>query len=121
MIKLHRELLIFACLILTNNILEIHAELKLHGVLITKIDGNYIRLIFFLIFPLISRKFNLKQLDQTFIVRYLGYDKLRHSNLNLCIELVMHYLPKKSNSKCDLEISVSHILIPLHNLTKNGE
>lgn len=33
----------------------------------------------------------------------------------------MHYLPKKSNSKCDLEISVSHLLIPLSSLVKNGE
>lgn len=33
----------------------------------------------------------------------------------------MHYLPKNSNSKTDLEISVSHVLIPLNTLNKNGE
>jgi len=33
----------------------------------------------------------------------------------------MHYLPKNSNSKTDLEISVSHALIPLSALNKNGE
>ena len=33
----------------------------------------------------------------------------------------MHYLPKNSNSKTDLEISVSHVLIPLSALSKNGE
>lgn len=41
--------------------------------------------------------------------------------MGICIELVMHYLPEKSNSKCDLEISVSHTVIPLSNLNKSGE
>lgn len=33
----------------------------------------------------------------------------------------MHYLPKNCNSKTDLEISVSHVMIPLATLNKNGE
>lgn len=33
----------------------------------------------------------------------------------------MHYLPKNCNSKTDLEISVSHVMIPLGSLNKNGE
>ncbi|KAL4486335.1 hypothetical protein ABPG72_007121 [Tetrahymena utriculariae] len=59
--------------------------------------------------------------DQTLLVRFAGYDKNKHTNLNICIELVMNYLPKKSNSKCDLEISVSHVIIPFSNLVRNGE
>lgn len=47
------------------------------------------------------------------IVRFVGYDAAVHEHLNLCIELVMHYLPEKSNLKTDLEISVSHVIIPI--------
>jgi hypothetical protein len=52
----------------------------------------------------------------------VGYDKKIHEHIHICIELVMHYLPTKSNSKSDLEISVSHTTMPLADIVnKSGE